>query len=767
MDERPEENPRDPITPEERTFPYAMEAPQDFAPSDSDAGDRSDVDMDDVEVEDKEEAEEAAEMPKSQKQIYRSVCNLVKQEVVNLFSNPMEFESEGRNVSKIIAKRTVELLNQKEENKRMVEEAEANWEEKEDGTIVCKSCRNHSMDQSCPSYLRRIPRGSIGIFKCARPRDTRRCMREHLSHPFHVWAVEAGKKKREEEEEKMERNRKAGDMIVTNAVHCFKDASATSVDFVRANNKDQLNELISDKFAFKNDGRQHYFYLRDVVFLKLNESVKDMVRKTKVISVTLDKVTVSSTSFMVLLTYFFFNGKIHVVLNEIHPMKTEELTGEGTADLVIKCLQRTLGMSSDEIREKLEHLVFDGVYEETENRPKGGGSLSLVSHLTEKLGLGPEIMTGTWDYGHRIQLVLGDCLRNGSGSKPYKDVSEFMYDLMSKFREDKSSMIFKETADELDMAILKNKKKSETRWARKDLSSNVTFFRNAPAMYVVLGREAEVHRREKNNTKLKQVLKVMERMQSPKFWLHALGYTQILDIVSEVSVVAQHVGKFPTTVLGQLIQTIEALDKLGDSWEWSDEFLCEKNAGSPLILRNKILKGTFEPEVSTSIRARAAGGINARRMHEDGDSGNSHLNAEDIETGSIPLELPDDVDHEESEVTLHLQIVANELVKSLKERFEPDLDGVVPEALKAFHKNWLSDFELEENQEPEVEKEKIQEWREDNEERAKRVIQPVWDAMNDSCKAALSFDEVSYGFLEFEIAFHRQGSSTLGMNSIL
>ena len=489
--------------------------------------------------------------------------NSIKEEIIKLFSNKEEFVNEGESLSKIIAKRTVELINQKEETKKRVKDAEESWEEQGDGTIVCKSCRAQALNKNCPSYLRGVPKGTIGIFNYTRARNTRKSMVEHLSHPYHLWAVDQEKKAQLEREDKKEKNRKAGEMIVTNAIHCFKDASSTSFDFVRLNNKDRLNEIIGEAFAFKNDGRQNYFLLRDVVFLKLSECVKNMIRKTEVISVTLDKVTVSSTSYVVVLTYFFLHGRIHVVLNEIHPMKCEELTGEGTADFLIDCLQRTLGLSVEEVREKLEHLVFDGVYEEPENRPKGGGSLSLVSHLTEQLNLGPDIITGTWDFGHRIQLVLNDCFQNGSYSKEYKDTSDFMYQLMAKYREDKSAMIFKETADSLNMAPLKNQKKSDTRWARQDLTANATFFRNAPTMFIVLGREAEQYRREKNNTKLKQVMKLLEKLQDPSFWLHALGYTQILDLVTEVSLVAQRVGTFPTTVFTQLISTLDELVKLG------------------------------------------------------------------------------------------------------------------------------------------------------------------------------------------------------------
>ena len=254
-----------------------------------------------------------------------------------------------------------------------------------------------------------------------------------------------------------------------------------------------------------------------------------------------------------------------MVLNEIYPMHSDELTGEATAELLVKCLKRTLWLSEEEIQEKLEHVVYDGVYEETENRVRGGGSLCLVSHLTDQLKLGPGVITGTWDYGHIIQLVLKDVLLDGDSSDKYQACTSLMYNLMAKYKDHKAAMIFKETANELNMAILKNQKQSDTRWARSDLSSKVAFFRNAPTFFIVLGREAEEHRRNRNNTKLKQVLKIMRKLQDPSFWLYAIGYTQILDIVSVVSVVGQSSSSFPTTVYSQLLDTIQELSNLGKS----------------------------------------------------------------------------------------------------------------------------------------------------------------------------------------------------------
>ena len=54
-----------------------------------------------------------------------------------------------------------------------------------------------------------------------------------------------------------------------------------------------------------------------------------------------------------------------MTLFQIHQI---ELSGESTAELPVNCLKRTLGLTEEEIREKLEHGVFDFVYEEPKNR---------------------------------------------------------------------------------------------------------------------------------------------------------------------------------------------------------------------------------------------------------------------------------------------------------------------------------------------------------------------------------------------------------------
>ena len=55
---------------------------------------------------------------------------------------------------------------------------------------------------------------------------------------------------------------------------------------------------------------------------------------------------------------------------------------------------KTLGLSSEELRNKLEHFSYDGVYEVPEHRIRGGGGLALIDHVANYLDLGLGIITG-------------------------------------------------------------------------------------------------------------------------------------------------------------------------------------------------------------------------------------------------------------------------------------------------------------------------------------------------------------------------------------
>ena len=72
--------------------------------------------------------------------------------------------------------------------------------------------------------------------------------------------------------------------------------------------------------------------------------------------------TVQRTSFTVIVTYFFYNGKIHAILNKLQKLEEKDYDSKGTAAMLIKVLCDTLGVTESKLSRILKHLVYDGVY---------------------------------------------------------------------------------------------------------------------------------------------------------------------------------------------------------------------------------------------------------------------------------------------------------------------------------------------------------------------------------------------------------------------
>ena len=191
----------------------------------------------------------------------------------------------------------------------------------------------------------------------------------------------------------------------------------SSVDFEAVNNIFHLESKHQDiVVATKNNSQTAFYDIRDVVFDSVSEKIQEWFRKrgegeVREISVTLDKVTVQRTSYTVLLTYFFWEGKIHVLLNSLMVMKPGEYDSEGTARAVVKELMATLGISRAQLAIILLHFAYDGVYATKEERVGGGGSLNLVKFVAAELGLQAGEISGTWDIAHQLQIIWKNGLK--------------------------------------------------------------------------------------------------------------------------------------------------------------------------------------------------------------------------------------------------------------------------------------------------------------------------------------------------------------------
>ena len=87
---------------------------------------------------------------------------------------------------------------------------------------------------------------------------------------------------------------------------------------------------------------------------------------------------------------------------------------EGTARLVVASLKKTLGMTEEDLQEKLESFSSDGVYMSKKHRARGGGFLSLHTHLEKLLDIAPDTISDNYDGGHVLQLSLSDTFKKGT-----------------------------------------------------------------------------------------------------------------------------------------------------------------------------------------------------------------------------------------------------------------------------------------------------------------------------------------------------------------
>ena len=236
-----------------------------------------------------------------------------------------------------------------------------------------------------------------------------------------------------------------------NVLFCLLKSESSST-YIELCNKDALGPAID--WATKNDGRQMFFDIRDMVYKELRKYVANIIRKCNFFSVTLDKVTVCGESFTFIVSYFFHQGRIHWLLNSLHLMKSTELDGRGSAKMLVESLIYSLNMTKFEIGKKLHHVTYDGVYAHTDKRIKGGGSLSLVDNLETVLSLSYGTISGTWDSGHKMQLAQADILLKDCR---YTKLVKRIYNLMGNFKDHKKGIQFKEKAEAMNHPVLTNK----------------------------------------------------------------------------------------------------------------------------------------------------------------------------------------------------------------------------------------------------------------------------------------------------------------------
>ena len=492
-------------------------------------------------------------------------------------------------LSDAVAKKVVNSLKAEEIK---VEKLVGNWIYGETSN-TCRDCLLYSTHMDVPQKLRNLRKGQYGIVNKQNLTIKRiNCaMKRHEENELHKWCYTFHSDSEMQQKEAENENRQACTVQVTNAIFTIKNLGS-SYDFIKQNDKDAINFVTANlqgiKPPTKNDGRQEYFDIREKVFHELTNSVRESFKSVKSFSVTLDKVTTGHVPYTVIMTYYFYDGKIHILLNSVYPMKSHEYDGEGTASMVIQVLQDTLNLSKEAIASKCHHFVTDGVYATDEERLSGGG-LQLVNHFAKLLGLHPGDVTGNWDLSHLMQLAYNDLIK--ANSQPFfKKLIDDVFDLMSDFNSGKASLIFKECAETLHYSVLTNKSNQTTRFVRALLRGIQALLRNIPCLYNLWGDIVKECALENDNTGAKEAMKMTGRLSDGKFIASVVGVVQILEEYAKTSLDSQNLSFFPTSVLNSSDNHLTKIKKLSESWQWSDENPKLANIGAPSeIIEN--LKG--------------------------------------------------------------------------------------------------------------------------------------------------------------------------------
>ena len=607
---------------------------------------------------------------------------------------------------KIDCERIADLVTQKlkgdmEESEIETFEISDCFQETSDEKLYCVPCFNQTSSLLFPSHLKPGIKGNHGIFnkpndpKYKTNKERKKRLLDHTRSEVHCWCINQEKNATTQLDAEAEMNRRCAEILVTNAYECLKDLDG-SEKFCRENNK--LETLIPSEYPTKNDGRQMFFSIREIVFEKLTLKIREKFKSVKSACFTLDKVTVRRTPFTVIMTYFFHDGRIHVLLNSIHKMKFEEYDGKGSAKMVGEVLMKSLGLTKQEVGEKFRHGTYDGVYASAGERVAGGGCLSLMHHFANWCELPEENFSGHWDVGHKLQLVYGSTLKKN------KHVSSFnttMEKVMQKCQ-GKDGLLFQRVAVELGAATLTDKSEQTTRWVRSLLRLILAYFRNLPVMHTMLLREIEKAQLSENMTEQRKQQKYVNMFSNATHIAFGIGLAQILDEYAQVSLNAQLLWNFPGSLCIAMKHLASDLLDKSQSFKWKESELVIAGIGTPATHIANLEKGMYKTSLSERVKTSAAQRLNLSQMEdyennliEKGISGSvadepevQFLTSDDIVEVEFPLKGL--TEEERTRVESSLASVCRDLHQSLSERFH--IAPLFNLSVKMFHEtSWFEE----------------------------------------------------------------------------
>lgn len=459
-------------------------------------------------------------------------------------------------------------------------------------TYICDCCARFSNDPDVPVNLKSHNKNVFGFINIDQKASSlRRNLKIHETNELHKFCQKLFIKWKADQEIKETDNKIAGKLVIRNSLFCLKN-SLSSFDFVKLNNKDNLVDNLAT--ATKNDSKAEYFKIRELAHKNMTTKIQNMFQSVKSCSVTLDKVT-TTHSYQVILTFFFWEGKIHIYLNKVDKLTTKDYDGPGTAKRVAQVLRETLGASNDTLAQKVKHFTYDGVYCTQEERAYGGGSLSLINYFAEEIGLQRGDVTGQHDLGHNLQLSYGDVFKK---NVHIKKTLNLIYNSMKSYTCGKAAAFFQEVAKELNFIYLKNQKSQQTRFVRAILRALKAFAINLPILLSIAGQDLQDSLEENDNTEAKAAKKLCDDLTNGENLAMVIGLGQILEVYAEISLESQYSTKFPTTIWYAVDRGKDKLNSFSNSWEWENEPLKMSGIGSPKELIEGLVKGTYKPYIT-------------------------------------------------------------------------------------------------------------------------------------------------------------------------
>ena len=273
-------------------------------------------------------------------------------------------KEEKEELAEEIAKKVFAMKEEKEEREKEAARKSEFWEEGTD-FLVCKPCSAHKDSPNLPLEQKKFKRGDMGMISKVRDsgerrpaREVRRKMKDHCEGNFHLWCVRKSEEKKVVTKNFEEENKEAGLVVINSFLKTIKGGGGAA-DFLKE--VDFTHIIHGVPRSQKNNSRCAFFELRDDCFEVVTGLVQNLFKSGKVteLAATLDKVTVQHRSYTVLLTFFFFEGKIYNLLNSLLKMGEEDYDSSGTARLVINNMMVTLGLTRTQLARLQLHFRCD------------------------------------------------------------------------------------------------------------------------------------------------------------------------------------------------------------------------------------------------------------------------------------------------------------------------------------------------------------------------------------------------------------------------